>query len=232
MSDIVELLRQIVQAELARHLPSHIGVVEEVRPHSSPGDPENYGCDVKLRGREIVLAGVPIATDHLSTVAPPNKGDVVLVQFVGGDPNQPVITGRLYSDQLRAPKYDAGQINTYLPPDAGETDQVQVEVQGGKNGSRSWTLKLPSDVTIAVTDKKVEATVGKLSLMIDAESGEAALKTSGSSILIKDGGEVTIQGNGNLTIESQGNIELKAGGNLKLQATGTTEVKGAAVNLN
>jgi uncharacterized protein involved in type VI secretion and phage assembly len=232
VSDIVELLRQIVRAELDRRLPSEIGVVEEVKPHSSDADPENYGCDVRLRGRDLVLPGVPMTTDHLGTVMPPKKGDVVLVQFAGGDPDQPVITGRLYSDHLRAPAYDEGQIVTMLPPEAGETDRIEVALQGGKNGSRSWTLKLPSDVTIAVTDKKVEATVGKLTLTIDADAGEATLKTSGSTITAKDGGDITVQGNGNLSIDAKGNVEIKAGGNLSLNATGTAELKGAVVNLN
>jgi uncharacterized protein involved in type VI secretion and phage assembly len=232
LSDIVALLRQLIQAELARQLPSHIGVVEAVRAHSGPGDTENYGCDVRLRGRDVVLTGVPIATDHLGTVATPAEGDVVLVHFAGGDPGQPVIGGRLYSDALRPPPYDQGEITTLLPPDAGESDRVEIAIKGGKNGSRSWTLKLPSDVTIAVTDKKLEATVGKLSLVIDGDGGEATIKTSGSSITAKDGGDVTIEGNGNLTVSAQGNLEIKAGGNLKLNASGTAELKGAVVNIN
>lgn len=232
VSDIVSMLRQLIQAELARQLPSHIGVVEAVKAHAGPSDMENYGCDVRLRGREVVLTGVPIVTDHLGTVATPAVGDVVLVHFVGGDPDQPVIGGRLYSDALRPPKYDEGEMVTLLPPDAAEADRVEIALKGGKSGSRSWTLKLPQDVTLAVTDKKVEATVGKLTLVIDADAGEATLKTSGSSIVAKDSGDVAIKGNGNLTIEAQGNVEIKAGAGLKLNATGTAELKGAVVNIN
>lgn len=232
MSDVVALLRQIIQAELDRRLPSHIGVVEAIRPHSADSDAENYGCDVRLRGRDVVLAAVPIATGHLGTVAPPKKGDVVLVSFAGGDFDQPVITGRLYSDALRPPIYDEGQIVTHLPPDAGESDRIELALQGGKGGSRSVTLTLPSDVTLTVTDKKVEAVVGPITLTIDADAGEAVLKTSGSTVTVKDGGDVTIEGNGNLTLKAQGNLEITAGGNLKLNATGTAELKGSVVNLN
>lgn len=232
MPDVVTLLRQIVQAELARYTPSHIGVVEAVKAHASSSDTENYGCDVRLRGRDLLLVGVPMVTDHLGTVATPAEGDLVLVHFVGGDPDQPVIGGRLYSDELRPPPYDQGEIVTFLPPDAEESDRIELALKGGKNGSRSWSLKLPSDVTIEVTDKKVEAIVGPITLTIDGDGGEATIKTSGSTITVKDGGDVAIQGNGNVTIEAQGNLEIKAGGALKLNATGTAELKGSVVNIN
>jgi len=225
------MIRELIRAELARHSPSHIGVVEKVTDHGA-SDNENYGCDVRLRGRELVLTGVPIATDHLGSVAPPAKGDLVLVHFVGGDPDQPVIAGRFYSDQLRPPEYAAGQIITHLPPHAAESDRVELVVVGGKSGSRSWTLSLPSDVTVTVTDKKVEAVVGPLSLLIDADAGEAAIATSGATVTIKDGGDITLKGNGNLTLEAQGNLEVKAGGNLKLNASATAELKGAVVQIN
>src|SRR5262245_41435649 len=109
MADIVGLLRELIRAELAGQLPSHIGVVEAVSDHNA-ADTENYGCDVRLRGRDLVLQGVPIGTGHLGTAAPPAVGDVVLVHFAGGDVSQPVVGGRLYSDALRPPPYEAGQI--------------------------------------------------------------------------------------------------------------------------
>ncbi|MFZ5816347.1 MAG: phage baseplate assembly protein V [Bacillota bacterium] len=232
MSDIVALLRELIRAELAHHIPSQIGVVEAAAAHSDPSDNENYGCDVRLRGRDLLLTGVPLATDHLGTAAPPAKGDLVLVHFVGGDPDQPVIAGRFYSDQLRPPPYGPGEIVTHLPPDAGESDRLELALKGGRNGSRSFTLKLPSDLTLTVTDKRVEAAVGSLTLTIDAEAGEATLTTSGSSLTLKDGGDIALQGNGNLTIEAQGSLEIKAGANLKLNAGATAELKGSVVNIN
>lgn len=231
MSDIVAMLRQLIRAELARHTSSHLGVVEAVAGHAA-SDNENYGCDVRLRGRDLVLVGVPIATDHLGTVAPPAKGDLVLIHFVGGDPDQPVIAGRFYSDQLRPPEYGLSEIVTHLPPDAGESDRVELAITGGKSGSRSWTLRLPSDVSISVTDKRVEAVVGPMTLTIDGDGGEASITSSGSTVTVKDSGEITLQGQGNVTIEAQGDLEIKAGANLKLSAGAVAELKGSMVNIN
>lgn len=231
MSDIVALLRELIRQELARHIPSHIGVVEKVAAHSS-SDHENYGCDVRLRDRDLVLTEVPIATDHLGTVAPPQKGDIVLVHFVGGDPDQPVIAGRFYSDQLRPPAYNEGEIVTHLPPDASESDRVELVVVGGKSGSRSWTLRLPGDVTVTVTDKKIEAVVSSLSLTIDGEAGEAAVKTSGATVTVKDAGDVEVTANGGMKIDVKGDLEISAGANLKLKAGAVAELKGSVVNIN
>ena len=46
---------------------------------------------------------MPVATGRLGAVAIPAVGELVLVQFVGGDINAPVITGRLYNDEDRPP---------------------------------------------------------------------------------------------------------------------------------
>ncbi|HLN62327.1 MAG TPA: phage baseplate assembly protein V [Symbiobacteriaceae bacterium] len=230
MSDLVALLRQLVQAELAKMSTSAIGVVEAAGDHAD-GDTANYGCDVRLRGRDVVFAGVPIATDHLGTVALPNKGDVVLLQFVGGDQSQPVIVGRLYSEALRAPAYAANEIHTWLPPDAGESDQIQLDVVGGGSGKRSWSLKMPSDLEITVADKKVEVKVKNLTVTLDGDGGEATLKSQSGTVTVKDGGDVKVEAGGNLELSAKGNVEISASGNLTLKASANAELKGAMVSL-
>jgi uncharacterized protein involved in type VI secretion and phage assembly len=230
MTDLVALLRQLIQTELAAVPATAIGVVEAAPDHAE-GDTVNYGCDVRLRGRDIVYAGVPIATGHLGTVAPPHKGDVVLLQFVGHDHAQPVIIGRLYSEALRAPAYAAGELHMLLPPDAGESDRIQIDAVSGKNGSRSWTLKLPADVEIAVTDTAVTLKAKNITVSLDGEGGEATVKTQSATVTVKDGGDVEVDAGGNLTLKAKGNVELSAGGNLTLKASANAELKGAMVAL-
>lgn len=230
MTDLVALLRQLVQAEMATMIGSAIGVVEAAPDHAE-GDTTNFSCDVRLRGRDLLLSGVPIATDHLGTVAPPNPGDVVLVQFVGNEISQPVIVGRLYSEELRAPAYAANEMHTLLPPDAGESDRIQIDLVGGGEGSRSWSLKMPSDLEIAITDTKVEVKVKKMTVTVDGDGGEATLKTEKSTVTVKDGGDVMVDAGGNLKLSAKGNVEITASGNLTLKASGNAELKGAMVAL-
>jgi phage baseplate assembly protein gpV len=201
LNDVVALLRQLIQAELATQLHSAVGVVEKAADHAD-GDNENYACDVRLRGRDVVLVGVPILTDHLGTVAIPSPGDVVLIQWVGSDGNQPVVVGRLYSEALRAPPYAAGEVHLVLPP----------------------------DVEINITEKKVQVKVKKLDLTLDGDSGETTIKTDKTTITIKDGGDVTLEAGGNLTLKAKGDVEISAT-NLKLKASGNAELKGSMVSV-
>lgn len=224
MSDLVAIIRQIVQAELAQQPGAHIGVVEKMQSHSE-GDTENYGCDVRLRGRDLVLTGVPLTTPHLGTVAPPAAGDLVLIIFAGG---QPVIAGRLYSDALPAPAYAAGELTTFLPPDAATSDRIEMTAK--TSGGREWSVKLPDETELTIAEKSVTAKTGGLTLTMDGK--QVTVDTGAAKVIVKDGGEVEIQGNGNIKVAAQGNLELNAGGNLTLKANGVAELKGAVVNIN
>ncbi|MDF2629562.1 MAG: Rhs element Vgr protein [Symbiobacteriaceae bacterium] len=226
MSDLVAMIRQIVQHELAQAPAAQIGVVDAIRSHAE-GDTENYACDVRLRGRDLVLTGVPLATPHLGTAAPPAAGDVVLLIYADG---RPVIAGRLYSDHLPAPPYAAGEMVTILPPDA--SPQNRIEIKAKTEGGRSWAVTMPDQTSLTVADKSIAAEVGGLKLQIDGDGKQIAIETGGAKIIIKDGGDVEVQANGNLKLSANANIELNAGGNLTLKANGVAELKGSVVNIN
>lgn len=232
MSDIIHLLRQLIQAELARQFTTQVGLVEEVPAHAD-GDDQPYACAVRLPGEtDLILPSVPILTGPLGLAAPPAKGERVLLQYVGTDPAQPVIIGRLYPEGLKPPPYDQGELRLFLPPGATESDRLDLHLAGGQSGSRLLALKLPPDLTLSVTDKRVEATVGTLQVQLDAEAGKVTIKTDGASVTVESSGALTLESSGNLKIAAQGNLELQAGGNLKLNANGMAELKGAVVNLN
>ncbi|HWI64925.1 MAG TPA: hypothetical protein VNT75_24110 [Symbiobacteriaceae bacterium] len=224
MSDLVAMIRQIIRAELAAAPGAHVGVVEKIQSHAE-GDTENYGCDVRLRGRDLVLTGVPLATPHLGTVAPPNAGDVVLLVFADG---RPIIAGRLYSDALPAPPYAEAEITTILPPDAAESDRVEITAKA--KGGREWSVKLPDETELTVAEKKITAKTGEIKIELDGK--QVTVDTGAAKLIIKDGGEVEIQGNGNIKLAAQGNLEVTAGGNLTLKANGVAELKGSVVNIN
>lgn len=224
MSDLVAIIRQIVQSEMEKRPAAQIGVVEQIGSHAE-GDTENYGCDVRLRGRDLVLTGVPLATPHLGTVAPPAPGDLVLIAYADG---RPVIAGRLYSDALPAPPYAAGEITTILPPDGAAADRVEIAAKGG--GGRTWSVRLPDETELTIAEKSVTAKTGGITINLDGK--QVTIDSGGAKIIIKDGGDVEIEGNGNLKLNAQGNLEIQAGGNLTLKAGGVAEVKGSVVNIN
>jgi uncharacterized protein involved in type VI secretion and phage assembly len=203
---LLETIQRIVQEELSRLRTAELGIVQEQHPHAGEGDTDNYACTVVLRNSGIVLKRVPVATPRIGTASIPSVGDLVLVQFVGGDVNAPVITGSLYNDEDRPPVNADGQAILHLPLGAGDSDAVHLELRSGD--SREVILKLGSGLTLNLRDDDpaVELDVG----------GRAKL---------------TIGQDGAVTLESQGNVQFK-GTEITIEAQSQLTLKGAMVNIN
>jgi uncharacterized protein involved in type VI secretion and phage assembly len=204
---LFETIQRIVRQELAQIRTAEIGVVSDQHAHTSGGDSDNYACTVELRNSGLVLKRVPVATPQVGHVAIPAVGDLVLVQFVGGDINAPVITGRLYGDDMRPPVNDDGKSILHLPADAGDDDAVHVEVQSG-------------------SQRQIEVRLGS-TLKLDLKDDDPVVE-----INVDDGkAKVTIGRDGAVTIESQGDVAIK-GNQINVEAQGTLTLKGATVNIN
>jgi uncharacterized protein involved in type VI secretion and phage assembly len=204
---LFETIQRIVQQELARVRTVEIAIVREQHPHAANGDKDNYACTVELRNSGLVLKRAPIATPQVGQVAIPAVGDLVLVQFIGGDIQSPVITGRLYSDEMRPPVSDNGKSILHLPADAGDSDAVHVELQSGD--VRQIELRLGSTLKIDLRDDDPV-------IAIDVDSGKAKL---------------TVGRDGAVTVESQGDVAIK-GNQINVEAQGKLTLKGATVDIN
>lgn len=183
MSDLVHILRAIVQSELKTLRLGDIAVVTATLPHAD-GDAHNYECNVRLREVDLELRNVPIATPHVGMVSAPREGDLVLVSYVGADPDRPIIVGRLYSDKTNPPVHAADEWRVESPP-------------GGRT-----SLAIDKDQSIVITAGKNVVTI-KQDAAIEI-SGEAEL-----TLAVK--GDVKLKC-ANATIDASGNIDLGAGG--------------------
>ena len=76
---------------------------------------DNYECNVKLRDKGVELRKVPVATQHIGLTNMVHVGDLVLVSFINGNINSPVVVGRLYNDEDRPPINKQEEI-IYKPP--------------------------------------------------------------------------------------------------------------------
>jgi uncharacterized protein involved in type VI secretion and phage assembly len=204
---LFETIRRIVQEELAQIRTAELAVVKEQHPHESASDNDNYACSVELRDSGLALKQVPVATGQIGAASIPSVGDLVLVQFVGGDINGPVITGRLYNDQDRPPINADGQFVLELPLGAGDSDAVRIELQSGD--SRTLQLKFGSGLSVQLQDDDP-------AIQVEIDQGKAKLSIG------KDGA---------VTVESRGDINVK-GNQITIEAQGQLNLKGATVNLN
>lgn len=211
---LYETIRRIVTEELGQLRSAELGLVQELHPHASDGDSDNYACTVRLRNSGIVLRRIPVATQQIGVVSIPAEGELVLVQFIDGDINAPVITGRLYNEEDRPPVNDGGQAVLHLPLAAADDEAVHAELHSGER--REIVLKIGGALALRLRDDDpvVEINVGDGKGTIGiARDGAIDIQSSGAISI--GGGEITIDGDA-ITIEASGELTLK----------------GATVNLN
>lgn len=205
---LFETIQRIVQEELSRIRTAEIAIVQEQHPHSSDSDQENYACTVQLRNSGLVLKQVPVATSRIGSVHIPAVGDLVLVQFVGGDINAPVITGSLYNDEDRPPANGDGKAVLHLPLKASDSDAVHIELQSGDK--REIAIKLGSGIELHIRDDDPA-----VELKVDGNKAVIQIDKDGAISIKSEQGKINIEGN---------EINIKAQSQLNL--------KGATVNIN
>ena len=205
---LYDTIRRIVQEEMGQVRTAELAVVEE--QHA-----DEFATSVKLRDSGIVLRKVPVATQRIGTVSLPAVGDLVLVQFVGGNVNAPIVTGRLYNDEDRPPANDDAQAILHLPLGAGDDDAVHWELHSGDK--REITLKLGKGLELALRDDDPV-------VELDVDGGKATIK-------IERDGAVTLECKGDLKVTGGADVKIE-GKSITVEASGELNLKGSKVNLN
>jgi len=152
MDSIISILKEIASREVEKIYTTELGEVTAIMPHASDGDKYNYQCSVKIKNRksadgsDFELRNVPVTTAHIGLASIPNVGDLVLIQFIGGELNAPVITGRLYNDKDKPPVSDNGQfvLDGLESVKITMNDDTNIEVD--KNGNVK--IKGKSDIVV------------------------------------------------------------------------------------
>jgi len=156
--NLIETIKKIVEQEVKKIHTMELGIIESVFPHSSDSDMDNYECSVKLRDKDVELRKVPVSTGHIGLSNIPHVGDLVLVSFINGDINSPVITGRLYNDNERPPTSEMEEI-VYKPYYYKENTKL-----------RRLNVELPGNhLFLTFYDDRINLIVGKSSMDIDLD---------------------------------------------------------------
>jgi phage baseplate assembly protein gpV len=204
---LLETIRRVVRDEVARVRTAELGIVQEQHPRAGDAAVDDYACTVRLRDTGLVLRRVPVATQRIGVASIPAVGELVLVQFIGGDMNAPVITGRLYNDEDRPPPNDDAQWIMHLPLGARDDDAVHLELHTGE--AREIVLRLGGVLTVQLRDDdpvvEIDIDGGKARLLL-ARDGALTLE-SGGAVRLK-GREVSVEGDA-VTIEASGDLTLK-----------------------
>ncbi len=199
MSDPVEIIRAVVRDELKSLRLGDVGVVTSVFPHAE-GDVNNYECNVKLRESDLELRKVPMTTPHIGMVSVPQVGELVLVSYVGADPDRPIVVGRLYSDQANPPEHKEKEWRLVAPFE-GET-----------------SVAVDEEALLVVTCGKTVVTVKKDGNVEVQGEADLTVEVKGNAQVTSEG-DITLEAKGNAqikcsdcTIDASGNIDLGTGG--------------------
>lgn len=237
MESIVGVMKRVAEQEAQRIQTTELGIVSAVFPHSAEDDKENYHCSVKLKqhkladGKPLELRNVPVLTPYLGWVSIPNVGDLVLINFIGGDINAPVITGRLYNDEDRPPLNKKNEF--LLQHSLKEGGSIKLD----EEGAITLTSKNEKNV-LTVDDDKISLVTEKFTLVIDV-SGEKIEISSDKDIELKasqgklslSAKEIEIKATSNLKLNAQQNIDLKATSQLTVEGTAGATLKNAAAKI-
>ena len=220
MTNIAEIVQKIVRHELQKVRIGELGVVTSVFAHASDDDENNYECNITLKntnieGAELELRKVPVATSMIGTVILPNVGDLVLVSFVRGNVNQPIISGRLYNDEDRPPLHQPNEIIHRMPLAAEDTQTIKLDFRNipDNDPPREILLEMPAKTKVKISDHQILTQVDqtKITVAQPADNDGTIIVEAGQS-------KVTISQDGDIQVESEGQISLTAKGDMNLKA--------------
>lgn len=166
------------------------------------GDPDNLNrIQIRLLGFDGVgeqdapmwaRVAVPFAGARRGAFMIPNKDDEVAVQFVNGDPRQPLVMGGLWNGNQSAPETIGG-------------DEVDRWTFVGKNGTRVAIVEQSQgqeQISLTTPNNSNSA------LITAASGGKIELKTSMGTVKIESSG-ITVQATSKVTIQAP-QMEVKA----------------------
>lgn len=228
MNELVSLVRRLVREELAAARGPLLGTVSALAAHESADDANNYEADVTLKHEGLELKKVPLAVPHVGVAAPPRVGDLVLVQFVDHDVQQPVITGRFYHEEERPPLFKSDDVLfEHRVPD-GTLNHLRFAADGSIYLQRDVTKpednsEFKAGIKIAA-DGTIELKTGD-KVVVTYKDGEIELKSDGGPVKITCD-ELTVDGKLTVTGDAALKAKLKVGTGTGVTIDGTNVTGG------
>jgi phage baseplate assembly protein gpV len=197
-------MSEVARRELASHRSLALGVVTEAFSNEGGSGDHHLDCNVRLHGSELELQHVPVAVARPGLSALPRIGDLVVLGFLEGDVNGPILLGTIHAADVPSPDAKPDEVVYEIPDPGGDVRRLE--------------LKLPNGNTLTVKDDTVT---------IDM-SGTKIVVESGGAITLEAGGDISMKANGNMKLEAGGNVEIKAGVNAEIKASANATLEASA----
>ncbi len=161
----------------------------------------------------------------------PAVDDEVLVAFVHGDFNRPVLLGNLWNgqDAIPAPTANAPSGEKPLVRTWSSRTGHQITIYDNAENKIEVKTKAGHCLILSDADRKITLiTQGQLEITLDDSGKEIMVKSTGK-VTLQAGNELAIEATGNMSLSAGGNFDLQARGNVQIQATGRASVGAAAM---
>ncbi|WP_346838560.1 type VI secretion system tip protein TssI/VgrG [Microbulbifer sp. SAOS-129_SWC] len=182
----------------------------------------------------------------------PRVGQEVVVTYINGDPDRPLITGAVYNGDNPGPNYTATQSGWKTEYQGSKFNELRFDDKGGKEEiymeagkdhnfvihhdqtgkiKNEQTLEIKQDRSITVTDGNENVTIAKGDQLIKVDKGDQKTTLGAGNHTLKiSKGTQTTDAMGAIKITSKTSIELKVGGSsIKLSPSGVT-IKGVTLS--
>ena len=194
-------------------------------------------------------------------LAIPRIGQEVIVDFLNGDPDQPIITGRTYHEFNRSPgklpgtktqmtirskTYKGSGFNELRFEDATDNEEIylhaqknmQVKVLNSQDVRVNYdrTVSIGHDESLAVANDRKVTVEGKQDHKttkdhVSLVEGNYGLEVKGD-LAQKVAGTLGISVQGDIVLQSESKISLRVGGSFIVIHPGGVDVRGPKINLN
>jgi len=225
-------------------------------------DPKNLGrikcqalMDTEKQETDWCYMMAPLAGKEHGIQFMPDVGDMVVMGFLAGNVQTPVILGCLWNSNLPMPyPVQDGKNESFAIKTAAGTEINML----GEKGKEKLTILTPAGTQILLDDENKAIQISdkdaKNAVKIDLQGGEMqiladkkiTLKTGSASLVMESSGKAELKADSGIkmsgaNIEVKANskfaaegaqVEVKANAQLNLQSSGIAALKGSMLNLN
>lgn len=209
----------------------HLATVLEVKAGDSAGssDPQLM---VKVRfywDEEEQSCWVRVMQNYAGpgegAVFVPRIDSEVVVEFIGGDPDRPLITGAVYNSKNKAPQYSKTQ-SGFKTDEGGKFNEFRFDGKKGDEeiymeAGKDHNFLIHNDETGEIKNNQTLTVINDRKRTVDGKE-DVAVKGN-QSIEVK--GNHTVKVSGNQSTKVTGNQSDKVTGNHSLDASGTSSYK-------
>ncbi|MBL4258015.1 type VI secretion system tip protein VgrG, partial [Vibrio fluvialis] len=201
------------------------------------------------------------AGSQYGMIAIPRIGHEVIVSFLNGDPDQPIVTGRTYhatntapyalpdnktKTVLRTETHQGQGYNELSFEDQAGSEQIYLHAQKDFDGliENDHTSVIKHDKHLTVENDRFTHIKNNQHLTVGGESrtkivADSSIEIAGASqnkvaklIAVQTGREISLKGGTKIVVEAGAEVTLKAGGSFVKVDAGGVHLSGSAINLN